>query len=173
MTNDGLGIRDAGVEFVTVLELALNTEVFTSDWRHCSRIATYIARMVSHKRSDPLLYANLFSSALNELLETAFRTHGSGEIVCSVGRAGPVDRIELTIPGDSTVHRFYRDAIDSMERPDIGEYYIQALLSEGPLDPRIGLLELAVDYSARLSLAGEAAPAVRLIAEFLLDQTAK
>ena len=45
--------------------------------------------MVSHNRSDSLLYANLLSSALNELLETAFIHHGpDGDFSCRVSRAG-------------------------------------------------------------------------------------
>ena len=41
---------------------------FASEWLHCDRISSYLARMVSHNRTDSLLYANLLSSALNELL---------------------------------------------------------------------------------------------------------
>jgi hypothetical protein len=172
MTSDA-HMTDGDAEFQTLLELAMGADVFSSDWSHCSRIATYIARMVSHKRTDPLLYANLFSSALNELLETAFRRHcGDGEIVCSVARAGPVDRIELIIPGDAAVREFYQDAIDSLRRPDVAERYIDALLAEGALDPKIGLLELAVDYKARLFLKEESEPVIRLVAELALDQPA-
>jgi hypothetical protein len=164
---------DGEVEFDTLLELAIRADVFSADWGHCSRIATYIARMVSHKRADPLLYANLLSSALNELLETAFRSHsGTGEIVCRVARAGAADRIEITIPGDDPVRAFYRDAIDSVRRSDAAEHYIHALLAEDALDPRIGLLELAVDYEARLSLSEETASAIRLVAELELERSA-
>jgi hypothetical protein len=127
--------------------------------------------MVSHNRADPLLYSNLLSSALNELLETAFRTHqGRGEIACSVSRAGQLDRIELTIPCDAAVRDFYRQALDALRRDDVAERYVDALLAEGALDPRIGLLELAVDYKARLSLGSTAADTVRLVADLALEE---
>ena len=162
---------DGDAEFKTLLEIAMGAETFSSDWAHCDRIATYVARMVSHNRTDSLLYSNLFSSALNELLETAFRAHrGTGEIACSVSRAGPVDRIELTIPCDAAVRDFYRQAVDALGRDDVAERYVDALLAEGALDPRIGLLELTVDYKARVSLGSAAADAVRLVADLALEE---
>jgi hypothetical protein len=160
-------------EFETLFELAVGTEVFALDWRHCSRMATYVARMVSQKRSDPVRYANLLSSALNELLEMAFRhNNGGGEIVCRVARAGAVDRVDLAIPCDGAARAFYREAVAVVRQADVRERYVAALLAEGPLDPRIGLLELAVDYEADLALV-ETAPAVRLVAKLALEQPAQ
>ena len=161
---------EGDAEFRTLLEIAMGAEVFSSDWSHCDRLATYVARMVSHNRTDSLLYANLFSSALNELLETAFRAHRDvGEIVCSVSRAGPVDRIELTIPSDKSVQVFYDEAVEIVRSEDVADRYFDALLAEGALDPHIGLLELAVDYKARLSLKSGSPETVRLVADLALE----
>lgn len=164
-------MSDGDAEFRTLLEIAMGADVFSSDWSHCDRLATYVARMVSHNRSDSLLYANLFSSALNELLETAFRAHrDDGEIVCRVSRKGPVDRIELTIPCDEAVRGFYHQAVDAVRRDDVSDRYFEALLADGALDPRIGLFELAVDYKARLSLRSESTRTVRLVADLALEE---
>jgi hypothetical protein len=164
-----MSARDA--DFKTLLEIAMGTEVFASNWSHCDRIATYVAKLVSHNRTDSLLYSNLFSSALNELLETAYRAHGDGgDIACSVSRAGAVDRIELTIPCDEETRGFYTSAIEDTRREDVAERYVAALLSEGSLDPRIGLLELAVDYKAVLSLKSDKPDAVRLVADLALEE---
>lgn len=164
-------MSNGDAEFKTLLEIAMGAEVFASNWSHCDRIATYVAKLVSHNRTDSLLYSNLFSSALNELLETAFRAHrGDGDIACSISRAGPVDRIELTIPCDEALRSFYAGAIEDVRRADVGERYVEALLSEGSLDPRIGLLELAVDYRAELSLKPEKSGAVRLVADLALEE---
>lgn len=164
-------MNEGGAEFKPLLEIALGVETFSSNWAHCDRIATYVARLVSHNRTDSLLYSNLFSSALNELLETAFRTHrGGGELGCSVSRAGGVDRIELTIPCDEAMRSFYASAVNDLGQSDVAERYVAALLAEGELDPRIGLLELAVDYKARLSLKPEG-DTVRLIADLALEDT--
>lgn len=163
-------MRPDDEKFAPLLEIALGTETFSANWSHCDRIATYIARMVSHNRTDSLLYSNLFSSALNELLETAFRAHrGDGEISCSVLRSGPVDRISLTIPCDEKLRAFYRGAIDDLAAADVADRYVSALLSDGDLDPRIGLLELAVDYKAALSIAPTGDDTLCIIADLTLE----
>jgi hypothetical protein len=159
-----------GSDFRALLEIAIKADVFSSNWEHCDRIASYVARMVSHNRTDSLLYSNLFSSALNELLETAFRSHkGEGEIACKVLRAGPIDRVELTIPCDAETRSFYRDAIEVVQRPDAAESYMAALFADGPVDRRIGLLELAVDYRAKFSLGDAEPSSIRLVADLALD----
>lgn len=161
-------------KFELLMQVQLDMGDFAADWGHCDRLATYVARMVSHNRADSLQYANLFSTAFNELLETAFRNHAKGgQIVCAVLRSGAVDRIELSIPCDAPLRTFYTDAVESLAKADFVESYVSALLNDGPLDPRIGLLELAVDYNAQLSLqpqsAGELAATVCLVAELTLD----
>lgn len=162
--------KEGAQGFEPLLEIALGVEVFSSNWGHCDRIATYVARQVSHTRRDSLLYSNLFSSALNELLETAFRAHrGGGKLACSVSRAGSVDRIELTIPCDASLKSFYTDAVNGLATGDVGERYVEALLADRALDPAIGLLELAVDYKARFSLKADEGDAVRLIADLALE----
>lgn len=166
------GAQSNDTSFAPLLEVALGTETFAANWAHCDRIATYVARMVSHNRTDSLLYSNLFSSALNELLETAFRAHRQGgEINCTISRAGAVDRIALTIPCDDKLRSFYLDAINSLSADDVGDRYVAALLAEGELDPRIGLLELAVDYRAALSITPSEDDKVCLIADLSLEDT--
>ena len=157
-------------KFELLMRVQLDMGDYSADWGHCDRLATYVARMVSHNRADSLQYANLFSTAFNELLETAFRHHSKeGQIACTVLRAGAVDRIELSIPCDAALKTFYTDSVQSLAKTDFVESYVSALLNDGPLDPRIGLLELAVDYNARLSLKHESAALVCLVAELTLD----
>ena len=159
--------------FELLMQVQLDMSDFSADWGHCDRLATYVARMVSHNRADSLQYANLFSTAFNELLETAFRNHAKdGKIACAVSRSGPIDRIELSIPCDVPLKAFYADAVASLAHTDFVESYVSALLNDGPLDPRIGLLELAVDYNARLSLQDQSAAVVCLVAELTLDTPA-
>ncbi|MDO8288634.1 MAG: ubiquinone biosynthesis methyltransferase UbiE [Parvibaculum sp.] len=165
-------VTTGNTPFAPLLEIALGTDTFAANWDHCDRIATYVARMVSHNRTDSLLYANLFSSALNELLETAFRAHnGGGEISCTVSRSGPVDRIELTIPCNDKITSFYANAINDLSAADVADRYVAALLAEGELDPRIGLLELAVDYKAKLALTPMGQDKLRLVADLTLEDT--
>lgn len=144
---------------------------FSSDWLHCDRISSYVARMVSHSRADSLLHANLLSSALNELLETVFSNHGpDGEFSCRVKRSGPRDVIELTLPCDDATLRFYEDAATRLKRQDVADVYRSALLTPGELDPHLGLLEVAVDYQAKISIA-PAGRRLTLSAEMALEAT--
>lgn len=159
------------MKYEVLMRVDMDIGVFSSDWAYCDRLSSYVARMVSHNRMDSLLYSNLFSSAMNELLETVFRSHGAaGTFSCSVSRTANKDRIELTIPCGPEDSKFYRDAISRLERPDVDEQYRSALFAEGALDPDIGLLELAVDYNARLEVEPSEDSAVRLVAELALEE---
>ena len=137
----------------------MGIEAFASEWLHCDRISSYLARMVSHNRADSLLYANLLSSALNELLETAFVHHGpEGDFSCRVSRAGEADVIELDLPCDEhDIVLLHATAAQRLQQPDLAEIYHAALFSPGSADPHLGLLEVAVDYRARISIVPEAA----------------
>jgi hypothetical protein len=161
-----------GKTFELLLTIDMGVDVFSSNWAYCDRLSSYMARMVSHNRTDSLLYSNLFSSALNELLETVFRSHRpGGNFTCSVSRRMKRDRIELTIPCDADGSRFYQAAIDRLSRPDAADYYRAALFADGPIDPNIGLFELAVDYDAVLSLEAAGGNSIRLIADLALEES--
>lgn len=162
---------DENTRFQLLLELVLDLEAFISDWAHCDRISTYAARMIGHNRSDSLLYSNLFSSALNELLETAFRLHApDGAFACRVLRCGNVDRIELVIPADENTRRFYAAMVSELEGRDVKEKYRTALFLEGPFDPRVSFLELAVDYKARIGVEPVGSAAILLSADLALEE---
>jgi hypothetical protein len=136
-----------------LLEVSMEIEDFSSEWQHCDRISSYFAGMVSHNRADSLLYANLLSSALNELLETVFLNHGpEGQFICRLRRSGPKDIIEFTLPCDDQTLQFYTAATSLLQRSDVAEVYQSALFSAGEQDPRLGLLEVAVDYHAKISI---------------------
>lgn len=161
-------------DFLPLLALDMDMESFAASWANCDRLSSYVARMVSHNRTDSLLFANLFSSALNELLETAFRNHGAagaGRFACRVWRAGGVDRIALSLPASAEAAAFYESAIARLAQPEVEALYREALFSSGPLDPRIGLLELAVDYGASLSVA-HAPDMLHLTVDLALEEPA-
>lgn len=151
----------------------MGIDAFASEWQHCDRISSYLARMVSHNRADSLLYANLLSSALNELLETAFAHHGpQGDFSCKVSRAGDADVIELDLPCDDAALSFYSEAARRLKQPDVAELYRAALFAPGQADPHLGLLEVAVDYSARISIVPESGNRLKLAAEVALEGSA-
>ena len=156
-----------------LVEISMGIEAFASEWLHCDRISSYLARMVSHNRTDSLLYANLLSSALNELLETAFAHHGpGGAFSCRVSRAGDADVIELELPCDESAMTYYNAAAERLQRPDVADVYHSALFAPGSTDPHLGLLEVAVDYRARISIVPEAGNRLKLAAEMALEGAA-
>ena len=160
--------------FEQLLAITMDIGSFVSDSALCDRVSTYDARMVSHHRSDSLLYSNLLSSALNELLETVHRSHGQeGQFACAILRKGLRDRIELTIPNSQTDADFYRRAVEVVSSRDLAERYRASLFRDGPIDPAIGLMELAVDYDARLSIEMLGDGSVRLAAELTLEEPAQ
>ena len=156
-----------------LVEISMGIEAFASEWLHCDRISSYLARMVSHNRTDSLLYANLLSSALNELLETAFAHHGpEGNFSCRVSRLGDSDVIELNLPCDDMTLAFYRDAAQRLTQPDLAGIYHSALFPPGKPDPHLGLLEVAVDYRARIAIVAEKGNRLKLAAELTLEGAA-
>lgn len=152
-----------------LLEISMGMDVFSSEWLHCDRISSYVARMVSHNRADSLLYANLLSSALNELLETVFNNHGpGGEFSCRVCRDGGTDVIELTLPCDDKTGKFYAEAASRLAKGNVAETYQAALFTSDAPDPHLGLLEIAADYRARISIE-PAGHQLKLSAEMALE----
>jgi hypothetical protein len=140
-----------------LVEVSMGMGDFSSEWMHCDRISSYVARLVCQNRADPLFSANLFSSALNELLEVAFLNHGSdGDFTCLVRRIGDVDMIEIGLPSDEKALAFYTDVVNSLARADIEDLYHAALFAPGPGDARLGLFELAVDYKAKIGVSAKA-----------------
>ncbi|HVW54575.1 MAG TPA: ubiquinone biosynthesis methyltransferase UbiE [Rhizobiaceae bacterium] len=158
-------------DFKSLIEIDLNSGVFGSNWAHCDQISTYVARMVSHNRSDSLLYANLLSSALNELLETVFRMHRrDGSFLCAVKRRGPVDRVEITVSCQAEHLAFYRGVMNVLEGPDVAKRYRETLVAAAAPGPQVGLLELAVDYAAKLSVDEIGDGFLRLTADLALEE---
>lgn len=152
-----------------LLEVSMKIEDFSSNWLHCDRISSYFAGMVSHNRADSLLYANLLSSALNEMLETVFANHGQdGEFICRLRRSGSKDFIELTLPCDESTLQFYSAATSLLQRDDAADVYQSALFSAGEQDPRLGLLEVAIDYQAKISME-RSGNRLTLLAEMMIE----
>lgn len=159
---------DAGYQ--ELIRFELDVDNFAADWGHCGLISSHLASLVSHKRRDPHYYANLLSSALNELFEVAFRVHGpEGAIGCAILHDGPADRIVMDIPCDARSLRFYEEAITLSRSADVAALYVGCLLDERNFDPRTGLFELAVDYQARLAIENATSGALRLTVDLTLE----
>ncbi|PWK66448.1 ubiquinone biosynthesis methyltransferase UbiE [Aminobacter sp. AP02] len=146
----------AELDFRMMVQIDMEMTTFNSNWTHCDYISTYLARTVSHNRPDSVLFANLLSSALNELLEITFRTrHSGGTFGCSVSRRNHVDRIELTFTCGEDERRSFEHAVTriqagAVEAGAVEADYISSLSREVGPGRDMLLLELVVSYKAQV-----------------------
>ena len=139
------------VEARALLQYDLEPSTFAADWRHCDRIANYLAGLASFDRVDSFLYANLLSTVLNELFEIVFCQHApSGRVACIISRNGSTDRIQLQIPAGERQREFYRRSVAAAQAPEVGDVYTKSLLGGETADHSVGFLELAADYGAKI-----------------------
>ena len=136
-----------------MVQVDMDLAAFNSDWLHCDYIATYLARTISHNRPDSVLFASLFSSALNELLEIVFRTRDNGgRFACSVSRQHDIDRVALTFTCTEEERRFLEQAINRTKDSDAEAHYMAALSGDPGPSREALLIDLVLTYNASISL---------------------
>lgn len=162
--------QSAETKFELLLQFEMEMGTFLSDWHHCDQLSTYMARMISHNRTDPLRHSNFFSSALNELLEVSFRGGSpEGRIGCAVYRQGPKERVKLSFPCPPGQRQFFREAVAKTHRNDAYARYLDALSTDlGPSREAI-LLDLAINFEAEIRLEEEAPPSITIIVDLPLE----
>jgi hypothetical protein len=161
---------DRKTTFQAMIQIDMKIENFISSWTHCDYISSYLARVISHNRSDSVRYSNLFSSAINELLEVAFRTrHPSGELACKVSRQGKTDRVELTFPCTPEEREFYEQALLEIEGPGVRQRYLNSVSGDLAPSREVVLAELAIDYNAALRLESGDNDVVTLVVDLPLE----
>lgn len=162
--------EDGEAVFETMIQIDLDVKTFMSDWILCDQLSTYSARMISHNRTDSVRHSNLFSSALNELLEVAFRTrHYGGEIACRVSRRGETDRIELTFPCMPEERHFFEEAVFQITGSEAMERYLNSVSGDLAPSREVVLLELAIDYNATLRVERVGADIITLVVDLPLE----
>ncbi|MCF6098618.1 MULTISPECIES: ubiquinone biosynthesis methyltransferase UbiE [Mesorhizobium] len=162
--------EDGEAVFETMIQIDLDVKTFMSDWILCDQLSTYSARMISHNRPDSVRHSNLFSSALNELLEVAFRTrHYGGEIACRVSRRGETDRIELTFPCIPEERQFFEEAVFQITGSEAMERYLNSVSGDLAPSREVVLLELVIDYNATLRVEQVGADIITLVVDLPLE----
>jgi hypothetical protein len=140
-------------DFRAMIQIDMQVASFHSNWTHCDYIATYLARTISHNRPDSVLFSNLFSSALNELLEIIFRTrHIGGTFVCKISRQNDTDRVALTFTCREEERRFFEQAVVRVRGDDGEADYMTSLYGDPGPSRDVLLLELAVTYNAQIRI---------------------
>lgn len=140
-------------DFRIMVQIDMEMEAFNSNWTHCDYIATFLARVISHNRPDSVLFANLFSSALNELLEITFRSnHVGGTFVCKISRHGDTERVELTFTCSEDERDFFKQAVIRLRGSHAEANYMDSLSNATDLSRDMLLVELAISYNAAVTL---------------------
>jgi hypothetical protein len=160
-----------GAAFEALVQFDMEIEAFASNWIHCDQVSTYLARMISHNRSDSVRHSNLFSSALNELLEAAFRArHTEGELVCKVSRSGNWDRIELTFPCTAEERNFFEQALAQTAGDDALDRYLFSVSGDMAPSREVVLSELVINYEALIRITDAGTNRIRLIVDLPLEE---
>jgi hypothetical protein len=159
--------------YAPTLEVTISTGAFDSSWSNCERVSSYVARAVSHNRRDALLHYNLLSSALNEILELAFRAHAPGAaITCSVLRKAAFDRIVLSVPGNEELSGTYRKLVAEATRGNSAERLASEIVAGAPSSAGFSLMELAANYKAQFRLEVGEGHQISLVTDLALDDEA-
>jgi hypothetical protein len=156
--------------FAPMVQVDMEIADFRSAWPHCDYLSAYMARMVSHNRSDSVVHSTVFSSALNELLEIAFRARRSdGSFVCRVSRQGTMERVELTFPCTQEDRQLYEEAATRSRDAEAVGTYLNSLSQDVTPSSDIVLRELAINHDAVLRIRADEGDTITLIADLPLE----
>ncbi len=156
--------------FAPMIQIDMEIADFLSAWPHCDYLSTYMARMVSHNRSDSVLHSTLFSSALNELLELSFRMRRlSGPLVCRVSRRDTVERVELTFRCAHEDRQLCEEAVAHSKAKEAQDRYLNSLSEDLVPSSAMMLRELAINYDAVLRIKADDGDTITLIADLPLE----
>ena len=157
--------------FEPLLELEMEMATLVADWSHCDQSATYVARMVSHDRHDPIRHANLLSSALNELFEMSFHTRESdGTLTCRLYRNGLIERIELTFPCSAEQRNSYEAIVERIGDGQALANYLHVITDDAARAEHAILLGLAVNYDADIELSDQDGGRMTFVVDIALER---
>ena len=167
---DRAEIESAEAAFEPLLQFEMEMAAFLSDWHHCDQLSSFMARMISHNRTDPVRHSNFFSSALNELLEVSFRGGSpDGRIGCVVYRQGPTERVKLTFPCPPGQRQFYREAVSKTRKGNAYARYLDAISTDLSPSREAVLLDLSINFDANVRLEESNPPSITLVVDLPLE----
>ncbi len=149
-------IEQLSSRFGMIISARFSIGGFARAWRHCHRMANYLARYASANEGDPERHATMLSTFFNEVLEVIFRHHArSGQIAMSFHKRNGRVYLRAIIPLDDEAARFYQSASDLVGQPDPMSWYRDRLEHAGDVDDdqALGLLELAAIYGSVFSIS--------------------
>ncbi|TCV71958.1 ubiquinone biosynthesis methyltransferase UbiE [Neorhizobium sp. S3-V5DH] len=157
--------------FAPLIQFEMDMATFLSDWQHCDQLSTFMARMISHNRMDPIRHSNFFSFALNELLEVSFRGGSpEGRLDCTVYRHDLKERVRLSFRCPPGQQQFYREAIAKTHQEDVLGRYLSAISMDQTPNREVILLDLAINFDADLHLEEHAPSDITFVADLPLER---
>jgi hypothetical protein len=142
-----------------VISAQFSASGFAKRWNHCHQLANYLARFASSDEDDPARHSTLLSTFFNELLEAIYRNHSSsGHITIEFERNDGRIRLRAEVPVNEESIAFYRNADQLVNQPDPMGWYRERLEHDAPEEEItvLGMLELAVVYDCKISVAEQA-----------------
>ena len=129
---------------------------FGRRWSHCHQLANYFARYASANEGDSERHSTLLSTFFNELFEAVYRNHAPrGQIKIEFKRDNNRVSVRAEVPTNAQCEQFYRHTVELVNQPDPMSWYRERLEHDAPEEEvtSLGLLELAVVYGSKLSIA--------------------
>lgn len=159
-------------DFEPLLQFEMDMGTFLSDWQHCDHLSTFMARMISHNRTDPIRHSNFFSFALNELLEVSFRGGApEGRMGCMLYRYNSTERVKLSFTCPPGQEQFYREAVAKTHRKDALARYLGAISTDLAPDREVVLLDLAINFNADVRLEESDPSSITFVVDLPLEGT--
>jgi hypothetical protein len=136
-----------------IITAKFSVSSFAQGWGHCHQLANFLARFASANEGDPERHATLLSTFINEMLEVIYRHHAdTGAVTVTFERRDERVLIHAEIPVDEELSRFYRDALKTINRPDLLLWYKDQLeLEEEQSESFFGLIDLVAVYGCTLT----------------------
>ncbi len=140
---------------------------FRDEFAHCGSTADLFAQVTANAHGNVRLAVDLLSTALNEMLEWAYRSteyNQAGEMSLEVVEEGDSLRLSLTLPLAANQSAELVELLDDLQA-DVARGLllrsVEAASESAPNDPMLGLYWLAAEFGA-LSGTAQAGDRLRL-----------
>lgn len=138
---------------------------FRDEFSHCSSTADLFAQVTANAHGNVRLAVDLLSTALNEMLEWAYRStdyNQAGEMSLEVVEDGDSLRLSLTVPLAAGQSAQFVEQLSGLRADAARQLFLRSVESAAAqVDPMLGLYWLAAEFG-ELSGSAQAGDRVRL-----------
>lgn len=159
-------------ELPRLFSLTFHLPEFAQAWQHCDSLANFLGKAVSSDKKDSFRYGNLLSTVINEVLESLYHHHGSGDYAeLEVGGEGPWLEFSVRLAPDEATAAFYEAVERTLSSGDVAMRYEQVLLDHEDQPPgQAGLLEIAASYDAQIRVQRDSESFLKIAVALNMDR---